>query len=92
MLEIKLSMRCTTDGRSKKTTSNTGENRSAKELCPGADVASAGTAGTPRLHPDPFVSPAAVGTLQLSGLSELTTAGFEDAIGFRRRAILNCLN
>jgi hypothetical protein len=83
MFEIKLSMRRISDGRSKKMTSKTGENRSAKELCPGTGVASTAGKGAGVPHPVPLVALAAVGGLQLGGLSTLATAGSRGTIGFR---------
>ncbi|HWO38059.1 MAG TPA: hypothetical protein VNO32_55500 [Candidatus Acidoferrum sp.] len=80
--EIKPSMRRISVGRSKKMTSKTGENRSAKELCPGTGVASAAGTGTGVLHPAPLVSPEAGGGLQFVGLSTLAMAGFGGAVGF----------
>jgi hypothetical protein len=83
MVEIKPSMRRISNGRSKKMTSKTGENRSAKELCPGTGVASTAGKGAGMLHPVPLVALTAVGGLQFGGLSTLATAGSWGTIGFR---------
>ena len=90
MFEISPSIiRRTSVGRSKKTTSKTGENRSAKELCTGTAGASTAIAGTGALHPAPLVSPRAVGRFQSSERSMLAVTGFGRATGILCCAILN---